>query len=61
LVHSISAVIFRQNADFFTENKQTVQLIFFVFGHFDRKTKNEMTNSQGRKWLPNSEWVGWGK
>ena len=26
---------------FYTENKQTGQLIFFVFGHFDQNTKNE--------------------
>ena len=29
---------------FYTENKQTGQLIFFVFGHFDQKTKNEKWN-----------------
>ena len=30
---------------FYTENKQTGQLIFFVFGHFDQKTKNEMNRT----------------
>ena len=29
---------------FYTENKQTGQLIFFIFGHFDQKTKNEKWN-----------------
>jgi hypothetical protein len=29
---------------FDTENKQTGQLIFFIFGHFDKKTKNEKWN-----------------
>ena len=36
-----SPVIFRQNAE--TENKQTRQLIFFVFGLFDQKRKMEWT------------------
>jgi hypothetical protein len=26
---------------FYTENKQTGQLIFFLSGHFDQKTNNE--------------------
>ena len=30
---------------FYTENKQTGQLIFFVFGHFDQKTKNGMNRT----------------
>ena len=29
---------------FYAENKQTGQLIFFVFGHFDQNTKNENWN-----------------
>ena len=34
---------------FYTENKQTGQLIFFVFGHFDQKTKNEKWNESDKK------------
>ena len=30
---------------FYTENKQTGQLNFFAFGHFDQKTKNEMNRT----------------
>ena len=30
-----------KSAIFFTENKQTRQLIFFVFAHFDQNTKND--------------------
>jgi hypothetical protein len=29
---------------FYTENKQTGQLIYFVFGHFDQKKKNDKQN-----------------
>ena len=36
-----SADIFRQNAG---------QLIFFVFGHFDQKTKNEKWNEPNINW-----------
>ena len=42
----ILSVICRHNADFHSENKQTGQLIFFVFGHFDRKTKNGMNQTK---------------
>ena len=29
---------------FYTKNKQTGQLILFVFGHFDQKPKNQKWN-----------------
>ena len=34
---------------FYKENKQTGQLIFFVFGHFDQKTKNGMNRTLNAK------------
>ena len=35
----VSAVIFKQNADFYTENKQTGQLIFLVLVTLTKKRK----------------------
>ena len=40
---------------FYTENKQTGQPIFFVFGHFDRKTKTGMNRTK-INWLI-SKWM----
>ena len=49
-VYSIFCFIFRQNADFFIQkiNKQD-SWFFFVFGHFDQKTKNEKWNEPDRR------------
>ena len=38
------AVIFRQNAEFFIHTEKNRTADFFVFGHFDQKTKNEKWN-----------------
>ena len=40
---------------FYTEIKQTGQLIFFVFGHFDQKTKNGMKRTKKYKKLKMDE------
>ena len=39
-----SAVIFRQNANFLYRKETNRTAEFFVFGHFDQKTKNEKWN-----------------
>ena len=42
---------------FYTENKQTGQLIFFIFDHFDQKTKNKEWNEPDiRKNLAAVDW-----
>ena len=40
-----SAVIFRQNADFFIQKISKQDSWFFIFGHFDQKTKNGMNST----------------
>ena len=41
-----SAVIFRQNADFYTENKQTGQLIFSILVSLTKKQKKDSRMNQ---------------
>ena len=52
----VRSIFFMQNADFFTENKQTGQLIFFVFGQIDQKTKSEKMEWSQHKIFFNSMW-----